>query len=129
MALDNVNRYGESFEFGVQSADAPVVSGMAVRSIDLMREARVFSEAKDGLGHTNTVVTSKPNYRSVTATIRGYIDNIANYRTANKSFTFRGQKYIIRRIAEPRVSGEYVLGEMEGVYHPGVSSTETVLTT
>lgn len=113
----HTNQHGQVYEFGITDAQAPVVPGMKVRRIELKSEPEVFAQAQEGEGHTDSVTVTKPDKFMKTATASGYITDLSQYENAAGAgtFNFRGRKYIIRSIAEPRNKGEYVEGSVEAV--------------
>lgn len=107
MALVNSNQYGASYLFGFVSSDAPTIAGFVARSAELRYEAETFSQAQDGEGVTEAIVTTKPDKRKITGTFGGYIQSSFNPDAISASFTFSGRFYIVRNISVPRRKGEF----------------------
>jgi len=115
------NQFGQTYEFGLNDADAPVIPGLKVRTLDLTYEPEVNETAQDGEGAVESVTTTKPDKRSIKATATGYISNLSQYRTQTASFTFDGRFFIIGPVKEPRQKGKYVEGSVEAVSYFGVT--------
>jgi hypothetical protein len=107
MALVNSNQFGASYLFGFSSADAPTITGFVARSAELRYEAETFAQAQDGEGLTESVVTTKPNKRKITATFGGYIVTGFDPSSISASFTFLGRFYIVRNVSQPKRKGEF----------------------
>jgi hypothetical protein len=107
MPLVNSNQFGQQYLFGFLSSDAPTITGFVARSAELRFEAETFAQAQDGEGLTESVVTTKPNKRKVTASFGGYI--ITGFDPSNiaASFTFLGRFYIVRNVSQPKRKGEF----------------------
>ncbi len=107
MPLVNSNQFGQSYLFGFLSSDAPVITGFVARSAELRFEAETFAQAQDGEGLTESVVTTKPNKRKITATFGGYIIAGFDPSTISASFTFLTRFYIVRNVSQPKRKGEF----------------------
>jgi hypothetical protein len=107
MPLVNSNQFGQSYLFGFLSSDAPSISGFIARSAELRFEAETFAQAQDGEGLTESVVTTKPESRKITATFGGYIQTGFDPSTISASFTFLGRFYIVRNVSQPKRKGEF----------------------
>lgn len=107
MALVNSNQFGQSYLFGFLSTDAPTITGFVARSAELRFEAETFAQAQDGEGVTESIVTTKPDKRKVTATFGGYIITGFDPTAISASFTFLGKFYIVRNVSQPKRKGEF----------------------
>ena len=107
MPLVNSNQFGQSYLFGFLSSDAPAITGFVARSAELRYEAETFAQANDGEGLTESVVTTKPNMRKVTATFGGYIITGFDPAAISASLTFLGRFYIVRNVSQPKRKGEF----------------------
>lgn len=107
MPLVNSNQFGQSYLFGFSSSDAPTITGFVARSAELRYEAETFAQAQDGEGVTESVVTTKPNIRKVTATFGGYIITGFDPSSISASFSFLGRFYIVRNVSQPKRKGEF----------------------
>lgn len=109
MALINSNQFGQSYLFGFSSADAPAIAGFVARSAELRYEAETFSQAQDGEGITESVVTTKSNKRKITATFGGYIQTGFDPANIAASFNFGtpSRFYIVRNVSVPKRKGEF----------------------
>ena len=110
MALVNSNQYGQSYLFGFLSSDAPSVTGFVARSAELRYEAETFVQAQDGEGITESVVTTRPTKRKITATFGGYIISGFDGSQLGDSFTFppsTGRFFIVRNVSVPKRKGEF----------------------
>jgi hypothetical protein len=109
MALVNSNQYGQSYLFGFSSTDAPTIAGFVARSAELRYEAETFSQAQDGEGVTESVVTTKPDKRKITATFGGYILSTFNPANIAAGFNFGtpSRFFIVRNVSVPRRKGEF----------------------
>lgn len=107
MALQNSNQYGESWEFGFPDDEAPAIANFFARSAELRYEAEVFAQAQEGEGHTDSVVTSKPDKRKVTGTFTGYIRAGFSGEDIGDSFQFKDRFFIVRNIGIPHRKGEF----------------------
>lgn len=109
MALTNSNQFGQSYLFGFLSTDAPLITGFVARSAELRYEAETFAQAQDGEGITESVVTTKPDKRKITATFGGYILSgfDASSISANFSFGSPTRFYIVRNVSVPKRKGEF----------------------
>lgn len=107
MPLVNSNQFGASYLFGFTSSDAPTITGFVARSAELRYEAETFAQAQDGEGITESVVTTKPNKRKITATFGGYILSGFDPSSISASFTFLGRFYIVRNVSQPKRKGEF----------------------
>lgn len=107
MSLQSVNQYGASYKWGFQDSDAPTISGLKLRTAELVYEPEVNSEATDGEGHADAVTISKPNKHTINATFTGYAETSIDPNTLAQSFTFEGRFYIRGRYTEPRRKGDY----------------------
>lgn len=110
MALVNSNQYGASYLFGFLSSDAPTITGFVARSAELRYEAETFVQAQDGEGVTESVVTTKPDKRKITATFGGYIISGFDGSGIGDHFTFgtpTSRFYIVRNISVPKRKGEF----------------------
>lgn len=112
MPLVNSNQFGQSYQFGFSSSDAPVISGFVARSAELRYEAETFAQAQDGEGITESVVTTKPDKRKITATFGGYITTF-DPSSISASFNFAGRLFIVRNVSAPRRKGEFVEASLE----------------
>jgi hypothetical protein len=116
MALsEDVNQYGEKWEFGFPSDAAPVIAGFIARSAELRYEAEVFAQAQNGEGHTDSIVTSAGPMRKITGTFTGYIESGFNVDDIGDSFSFLDPPrfFITRNISVPRRKGEFVEVSLE----------------
>ncbi len=113
MALVNSNQYGQSYLFGFSSADAPVITGFVARSAELRYEAETFAQAQDGEGVTESVVTTKPDKRKVTATFGGYIITGFDPSSISATFTFASRFFIVRNVSQPKKKGEFNEASLE----------------
>jgi len=107
MPLVNSNQFGQTYLFGFSSSDAPTITGFVARSAELRFEAETFAQAQDGEGVTESVVTTKPNLRKVTATFGGYIITGFDPSSISASFSFLGRFYIVRNVSQPKRKGEF----------------------
>lgn len=110
MALVSSNQYGASYLFGFSSTDAPTITGFVARSAELRYEAETFAQAQDGEGLTESVVTTKPTMRKITATFGGYILSGFDGSSIGASFTFgapTSRFYIVRNVSVPKRKGEF----------------------
>lgn len=107
MPLVNSNQFGQSYLFGFSSTDAPAITGFVARSAELRYEAETFAQAQDGEGVTESVVTTMPNKRKITATFGGYIITGFDPSAISASFTFLGRFYIVRNVTQPKRKGEF----------------------
>jgi hypothetical protein len=107
MPLVNSNQFGQSYLFGFSSSDAPTITGFVARSAELRYEAETFAQAQDGEGLTESVVTTKPNKRKITATFGGYIITGFDPSSISASFLFLGRFYIVRNVTQPKRKGEF----------------------
>lgn len=107
MPLVNSNQFGASYLFGFSSSDAPTITGFVARSAELRYEAETFAQAQDGEGVTESIVTTKPNKRKITATFGGYILSGFDPSSISASFTFLGRFYIVRNVSQPKRKGEF----------------------
>lgn len=107
MALVSSNQFGQSYKFGFASTDAPTITGFVARSAELSWEAETFSQATDGEGVTDAVVTTTPAKRKITATFTGYILSGFDASAISASFTFQGRFFIVQKIGDPRKKGEF----------------------
>lgn len=107
MALVNSNQFGASYLFGFLSTDAPTITGFVARSAELRFEAETFAQAQDGEGLTESVVTTKPDKRKITATFGGYILTGFDPSAISASFMFLGRFYIVRNVSQPKRKGEF----------------------
>jgi hypothetical protein len=104
------NQFGGSYEFGFPSNIAPTINNFFARSCEFRYEAEVFAQAQEGEGHTDSVVTDRPEYRKITATLTGYIAAGFDVSQFQDSFVFPlipGRTFIIRNIGVPRRKGEF----------------------
>jgi hypothetical protein len=122
MALVSSNQHGAQYEWGFEAADAPAITGFVARAADLRYEPEVRSEATDGEGHVDSVTTSKPAKRKITATFSGYITDAFDPTTLSEGFNFEGRFYLISQISEPRQKGQYVEVSIEATSNAGVES-------
>jgi hypothetical protein len=122
MALVSSNQHGAQYEWGFQAADAPTLTGFVARAADLKYEPEVRSEATDGEGHVDSVTTSKPSKRKITATFTGYITDQFDPLTLAEGFTFEGRFFLIGPISEPRQKGQYVEVSIEATSNANVES-------
>lgn len=109
MALTKSNQYGQSYEFGFPGSidEPPTITGFVARAAELRFEAEVFAEAKEGEGHSDSIVTSKPVNRKITATFTGYIITGFHPEDISDSFTFASRFFIVRNVGVPRRKGEF----------------------
>lgn len=107
MPLVNSNQFGQSYLFGFSSSDAPTITGFVARSAELRYEAETFAQAQDGEGITESVVTTKPDKRKITATFGGYIISGFDPSSISASFTFLTRFYIVRNVSQPKRKGEF----------------------
>lgn len=107
MPLANSNQYGQSYLFGFSSADAPTITGFVARSAELRYEAETFAQAQDGEGITESVVTTKPDKRKITATFGGYILSGFDPSSISATFNFAGRFFIVRNVSQPKRKGEF----------------------
>jgi hypothetical protein len=110
MALVNSNQYGQSYLFGFLSTDAPTITGFVARSAELRYEAETFVQAQDGEGVTESVVTTKPTARKITATFGGYIISGFDGSGIGDHFTFgspTSRFFIVRNVSVPKRKGEF----------------------
>jgi hypothetical protein len=110
MALVNSNQYGANYLFGFLSTDAPAITGFVARSAELRYESETFAQAQDGEGVTESIVTTKPDKRKITATFGGYIISGFDASGIGDHFTFgtpTSRFYIVRNISVPKRKGEF----------------------
>jgi len=107
MPLVNSNQFGQSYLFGFSSSDAPTITGFVARSAELRYEAETFAQAQDGEGVTESIVTTKPDKRKITATFGGYIITGFDPSSISASFTFLTRFYIVRNVSQPKRKGEF----------------------
>jgi len=107
MPLVNSNQYGQQYVFGFLSTDAPTITGFVARTAELRFEAETFVQATDGEGITESVVTTKPNARKITATFGGYIITGFDPTQISATFTFLSKFYIVRNVSQPKRKGEF----------------------
>ena len=107
MPLVNSNQFGQSYLFGFSSSDAPTITGFVARSAELRYEAETFAQAQDGEGVTESVVTTKPDKRKITATFGGYIITGFDPASISASFTFLTRFFIVRNVSQPKRKGEF----------------------
>ncbi len=107
MPLTNSNQFGASYLFGFLSSDAPTITGFVARSAELRYEAETFAQAQDGEGLTESIVTTKPDKRKITATFGGYIISGFDPESISASFSFLGRTYIVRNVTQPKRKGEF----------------------
>lgn len=122
MPLVNSNQYGASYLFGFLSSDAPTITGFVARSAELRYEAETFAQAQDGEGLTESIVTTKPNKRKITATFGGYIFSGFDPDSISASFTFLGRFYIVRNVTQPKRKGEFNEVSLEAESYALISS-------
>jgi hypothetical protein len=122
MPLVNSNQFGQSYKFGFQDADAPTIVGFVPRAAELRWEAETFSAATDGEGLADSITTTKPDKRKITATFSGYIRAGFDASAISHSFTFQGRFYIVRNITDPRRKGEYNEASLECESYANVTS-------
>lgn len=125
MALVNSNQYGQSYEFGFPDDAAPTISGFVARSAELRYEAEVFQNATEGEGHSDSIVTSKPDKRKITATFTGYIQAGFDPGGISDSFDFLGRFYIVRNVGVPRRKGEFAEVSLEAESYALVTGVAT----
>jgi hypothetical protein len=115
MALVNSNQYGQNYLFGFLSTDAPTITGFVARSAELRYEAETFSQATDGEGVTEAVVTTKPDKRKITGTFGGYIISGFDGASIGDHFTFGSPSrfYIVRNVSVPKRKGEFTEVSLE----------------
>jgi hypothetical protein len=116
MALVYSNQYGAAYLFGLSSADAPTgITGFFARSAELRYEAEAFSQAQDGEGVTEAIVTTMPICRKITGTFGGYINSSFDATQIGDHFTFGSPTrfFIVRNISVPRRKGEFVEASLE----------------
>lgn len=113
MALVNSNQYGQTYEFGFPDDSAPTITGFVARGAELRFEAEVFAQAQEGEGHTDSIVTSKPDRRKITGTFTGYIHAGFDPGGIGDSFTFLDRFYIVRNVGVPRKKGEFAEVSLE----------------
>lgn len=113
MPLTRSNQYGESWEFGFPEDAAPSITGFVARSAELRYEAEVFAQAQEGEGHTDSIVTSKGDFRKITGTFGGYIEAGFDVDNIGDSFTFLERFFIVRNVGVPRRKGEFVEVSLE----------------
>jgi hypothetical protein len=107
MALVNSNQYGASYIFGFASSDAPTITGFVARAAELRYEAETFAQAQDGEGVTESIVTTKPDKRKITATFSGYILTGFDPSGIAATFSFLSRFYIVRNVSQPKKKGEF----------------------
>lgn len=122
MPLVNSNQFGQSYLFGFSSSDAPSITGFVARSAELRYEAETFSQAQDGEGVTESVVTTKPNKRKITATFGGYLTSTFNPSTISATFTFLGRFYIVKNVSQPKRKGEFNEATLEAESYALITS-------
>ena len=122
MALVNSNQFGQTYLFGFLSSDAPVITGFVARSAELRFEAETFAQAQDGEGVTESIVTTKPDKRKITATFGGYIISGFDPSSISASFTFLGRFYIVRNISQPKKKGEFNEASLEAESYALITS-------
>jgi hypothetical protein len=122
MSLVSNNQHGATYEFGFQAADAPAIAGFVARTADLKYEPEVDAVATDGEGHADSVTTSKPSKRKITATFTGYITDQFDPVSLPEGFNFNARFYLIKNISEPRQKGQYVEVSIEALSLAGVEN-------
>lgn len=125
MALVNSNQYGQNYLFGFLSSDAPSITGFVARSAELRYEAETFSQAQDGEGVTEAIVTTKPDKRKITGTFGGYILGTFDATGIGDHFTFgtpTSRFFIVRNISVPKRKGEFVEVSLEAESYALVTS-------
>ncbi len=122
MALQDTQRFGAVYEFGIDDATAPSIPGFKVRKMENKFSAEVEEKVQNGEGAVESVVTTKPDRRMITTTLTGPIHDIDAYLNATSSFEFRGRFFIISGVSEPREKGKTVEGTVEAYSHYNVTS-------
>lgn len=114
---DQTEIHGVAYIFGIQDADAPTVTNMKVRKVELKWASEVKAEAQNGEGHVEAIAVSKAANRMCTATFSGYITTGFKATTLANIITFDSKKFIIDEISEPRNKGEFVEVSISATYH------------
>lgn len=122
MPLTNSNQYGQSYLFGFLSSDAPTITGFVARSAELRYEAETFAQAQDGEGITESVVTTKPDKRKITATFGGYILSGFDPSGIAATFSFASRFFIVRNVSQPKRKGEFNEVTLEAESYALISS-------
>lgn len=122
VVIGNSNQFGQSYLFGFTSTDAPTISGFVARSAELRFEAETFAQATDGQGITESVVTTLPGFRKITATFGGYLTTAFNPSTITAGFTFLGRFYIVRNVTQPKRKGEFNEASVEAESYALITS-------
>jgi hypothetical protein len=117
----NLHQFGQTWEFGFPSDDAPPITGFFARSAELRYEAEVFAQAQDGEGHTDSVVTSVGAMRKITGTFTGYIEAGFNVDSIGDSFPFVDRFFITRNVSVPRRKGEFAEVTLEAESYGGIT--------
>lgn len=126
--MSNAETHGLQYDFGMLTANAPVITGFNARKADLKFEPEVYQEAQDGEGHAEAIALSDASHRMITGTFTGYILATLGTGGANApgrvnaipntfSFTVNGVSrfFIIKSMSEPRNKGEFVEVSLEVV--------------
>ena len=73
MALSDTDLHG-TFKFGVQSADAPALSGFTSHTWEPKCSPEVLKTAEGGEGQVLAVAVAKAAKRKIEGTLTGYVD-------------------------------------------------------
>lgn len=108
MAYDNVIQYGATYEFGIKSADAPVIPGMNVTKIQVGYAPEVNVKSQNGEGKTDSRVVDKPEDFDIRVKVTGRITDLDAFASTAANFTWRSRYFVIDGKSEPRERGAYV---------------------
>ena len=112
----NTIQYGASYEFGVNSSDAPSVPGLNVTKISVKDAPEVFAKSQNGEGKTDSITVDQPDKFDFEVTVSGRIFDLAAYRgSGSGAFSWRDRYFVVNGREEPRDRGAYVEGQVGAI--------------
>lgn len=107
MALSDTDLHG-TFKFGVQSADAPTLTGFIAHTWETKYSHEVLKAAEGGEGQVLAVAVTKAAKRKIEGTLTGYVDKDTWDATqVPNNLSFASRFYIVGSISEPRKRGDF----------------------
>ena len=113
MPFDSVIQYGETYEFGVKSSDAPTIAGLNVTKISVQSMPEVVAKSQNGEGKTDSKVVDDPAKFDIKVKVTGRITDLEAFQDSAADFTWRGRYFVIEGKDEPRDKGAYVEASMD----------------
>ena len=107
MALSDTDLHG-TFKFGVQSADAPTLTGFTAHTREPKYSPEVLKTAEGGEGQVLAVAVTKAAKRKIEGTLTGYVDKDTWDATqVPNNLSFASRFFIVGPISEPRKRGDF----------------------